>query len=140
VRAAVGLLRTTDARAVRPAPKATDVAELVESYRKAGAGIDLDVQGDLADLTPNRSLAAFRIVQEALTNAVRHGDGNPISVRIVVLGDNARIIVRNGGHGPVPRRTGNGISAMCERARALGGHLTAGPEQDDWLVEAVIPT
>lgn len=139
VRAAVGLLRATDPLAAPPAPTAADIAYLVDSYRKAGAGIDLDVQGDLATITPNRRLAAFRIVQESLTNAVRHGDGTPISVRIDVLGDRARITIRNAAPARLPHGTGTGITAMRERAGALGGRLTAGPNEDGWLVEAVIP-
>lgn len=139
VRAAVGLLRTTDASSAPPAPAATDIADLVESYRRAGARIDLDVQGDLAALTLNRSLAAFRIVQESLTNAVRHGDGTPISVRIDILDDRARLTVRNGSLAGPSRVTGTGIAAMRERVGALGGWLAAGPDSDGWLVEAVIP-
>jgi len=137
VRAAVILLRTADTPA---APAATALADLVDSYRKAGAAIDLDVQGDLAAVTPNRGLAAFRIVQESLTNAVRHGDGDPISVRIVIFGDRTRIVVRNRSSVHLPRGSGTGIAAMRERARVLGGEVTAGPDRDGWLVEAVIPT
>lgn len=138
VRAAVGLLRTTDASSAPPAPAATDIADLVESSRRAGARIDLDVQGDLAALTLNRSLAAFRIVQESLTNAVRHGDGTPISVRIDILDDHARITVRNAAAARPPQVNGTGIAAMRERVGALGGWLAAGPDSDGWLVEAVI--
>lgn len=139
VRAAVGLMRTNNPHAAPPAPTAADITDLVESYREAGAGIELDVRGDLGALTPNRSLAAFRIVQESLTNAVRHGDGTPIGVRVDVLGDRARITVRNGAAARASHVAGTGITAMRERAGALGGCLTAGPHEDGWLVEAVIP-
>jgi signal transduction histidine kinase len=139
VRAAVGLMRTTESPAALPAPTAADVADLVESYRKAGAGIELDIRGDFGTLAPNRSLSAFRIVQESLTNAVRHGDGTPISVRIDILGDRALITARNGAPARPPRVTGTGITAMRERAGAFGGSVAAGPHGDGWLVEAVIP-
>jgi signal transduction histidine kinase len=139
VRAAVGLMRSTDLPAVLAAPTAADIPALVASYRNAGAGIEVDACGDLGALTPNRSLAAFRIVQESLTNAVRHGDGTSISVRIDVLGGRAEIAVRNAAPARPPHVTGTGITAMRERADALGGRLTAGPHEDGWLVEAVIP-
>lgn len=139
VRAAVGLMGTTDLSDAPPVCTAADITDLVESYRRAGADIELDISGDVGALAPNRSLAAFRIVQESLTNAVRHGDGTPISVRIEVLGDRARVMVRNGAPTRRPPATGTGITAMRERADALGGRLTAGPHEDGWLVEGVIP-
>lgn len=143
VRTAIGLMRTTDPDATQPAPTAADICALVESYRKAGASITLDVLGDLAAIAPNRSLATFRIVQESLTNAVRHGGGTPIEARIDLLEGQARITVRNAAAMRPPHDTGTskgtGIAAMCERASALGGRVTAGPHENGWLVEAVIP-
>ncbi len=139
VRAALGLLRGAGSPTGFPAPASADVGDLVESYRNAGARIELDQRGDLDALSPNRSLAAFRIVQESLTNAVRHGDGRPIEVRIHVVAGRVRIVVRNTTRGRPTRRSGTGIVAMGERAGAVGGHLAAGPGPDGWLVEAVIP-
>ncbi|UNX53491.1 histidine kinase [Georgenia sp. TF02-10] len=139
VRAAVGLMRAAGPPAALPAPTATDIAALVERYRRAGARVELDVRGDLGTLSPNRSLAAYRIVQESLTNAVRHGDGSPIGVRVDVAGGRARITVRNAAPARPHRVPGTGVVAMRERAGALGGHLTAGPDDGGWLVEAVIP-
>ncbi len=63
-------------------PGAADVTELVESFRRAGTPVELDVDGDLAALGATRGLAVYRIVQESLTNAARHAAGTPVSVRI----------------------------------------------------------
>ena len=76
---------------------------------------------------------------DCLTNAVRHGDGGPISVRVDAVGDPATIMVRNCSTRRAPFRSGTGLTVMRERAVALGGRLTAGPDADDWLVEAAIP-
>lgn len=138
VRTAVGLMRH-DSPSGPAVPTAASFLDLVESYRSAGAGVDLELCGDLDALTANRSLAAFRILQESLTNAVRHGDGGPIRARIDVIGGRVQIVVRNAVQPRAPEGAGTGIAAMGERAGALGGHLTARPDPGGWLVEAVIP-
>lgn len=139
VRAAVGLMRGDGPASDPPAPGIAGIGDLVDSYRNAGADIDLDLRGSPTGLTAGRSLTAYRIVQESLTNAVRHGDGGPIRVRLDASAERVRITVRNGGvlrgRGP----DGTGIAAMNERATSLGGTLTAGPVAGGWLVEAVIP-
>lgn len=139
VRAAVGLIRSTDAAAASPAPGIADIPDLVDSYRNAGADIDLGMQGTPARVTAGRSLTAYRLVQESLTNAVRHGDGGPIGVRIDATTDRTRITVRNGCAVAPRHPAGTGITAMNERVAAVGGTLSAGPAGGGWLVEAVIP-
>lgn len=139
VRAAVGLMRSTDTAAAPPAPGIADIPDLVDSYRNAGADIDLGVQGAPRRVTTTRSLTAYRIVQESLTNAVRHGDGGPISVRIEATADRTRILVRNGGAPRGRHPSGTGTAAMNERVAAVGGTLSVGPAAGGWLVEAVMP-
>ncbi|MFT4220598.1 MAG: histidine kinase [Microbacterium sp.] len=139
VRAAVGLMRSGDAAAASPAPAVADIPDLVHSYRNAGADIDLDLRGVPAGIAAGRSLIAYRIVQESLTNAVRHGDGGPIKVRLDTTRERIRITVRNGGAPRGRRPAGTGIIAMNERVATLGGTLSAGPSAGGWLVEAVIP-
>ncbi|WP_454301757.1 sensor histidine kinase [Salana multivorans] len=139
VRSAVALLRSPDPTAEPPAPGIEGVPDLVDSYRDAGAKIDLQVTGIDTALPASRSLAVYRIVQESLTNAIRHGDGGPISVRIGTNERHTTIAVRNGGRTRGRRSAGTGITAMSERATALGGTLAAGPTPGGWLVEAVIP-
>ena len=140
VRAAVGLMRSGGLAAAAPAPGIAGIPDLVDSYRNAGADIHLDLRPIPPGIAASRSLTAYRIVQESLTNAVRHGDGGPINVCLDAAGGRTTITVRNRG---VPRgrlSSGTGIAAMHERVAALGGTLKAEPAPGGWLVEAVIPS
>ncbi len=140
VRAAVGLMRSDDPAAATPAPGIACIPDLVDSYRNAGADIHLDLRPIPPGIAASRSLTAYRIVQESLTNAVRHGDGGPINVCLDATGEHTKITVLSRG---IPRgrpSSGTGIAAMHERLAALGGTLTAGPAPGGWLVEAVIPS
>jgi signal transduction histidine kinase len=139
VRAAVALLRTGDTADPLPAPTATGIPDLVRAYRNAGVHVDLELHGDLSRLPPARSLAAYRIAQESLTNAARHGDGTPITVHVSISAGSARLIVRNKGAARAGGLGGTGLAAMRERAAAAGGTLNAGPDRGAWLVEAVLP-
>nr|WP_269449847.1 histidine kinase [Auraticoccus cholistanensis] len=142
VRAAVALLRAPappGAASAPPTPTAADITGLVESFRRTGTPVEVQVRGDLAALGANRGLAAYRIVQESLTNAARHGDGSPITVRLDTAADRTTITVRSGAAAPSPQPAGTGLTAMRERAEALGGQLVAGPATGGWRVEAVLP-
>ena len=139
MRATVGLMRTDlpDRRA--PLPGAGDLPALVESFRRAGSDVELHVDDHLGALGATRGLAAYRIVQEALTNATRHAPGQPVVVRVGPTQDGTTVTVRNDGP-PNPAPTpGSGLRGMRERAESVGGHLTAGPTDGGWLVEAVLP-
>jgi signal transduction histidine kinase len=140
VRAAVGLLRAGQGGTVSPLPSGADVRELVTSFRRAGADVDLDVRGDLHALGANRGLAVYRIVQESLTNATRHGDGSVVSVCVDVAEGATTVRVASTGGSGGPAVDGSGLIGMRERAEALGGRLLAGPAPGGWLVEAVLPT
>ena len=139
VRASVGLMRTTSAGSATPMPSGADVIELVESFRRAGTQIELDVDGDLGALPATRGLAVYRIVQESLTNAARHGDGSMVRVH-VVTGDETTVTVTSGGTPRVDGSEGAGLAGMRERAESLGGRMVAGPRSDGWRVEAVLPS
>ena len=65
-------------------PTGADVPELVQSFRRAGSHVGLDVRGEAETLGTARGLAVYRIVQESLTNAARHGDGSRVTVRVDV--------------------------------------------------------
>jgi len=141
VRSTVGLLRTDAPGLTTPLPTAADLDELVDSYRRAGSAIDLTVNGDLSTVGPTRGLAAYRIVQEALTNAIRHTPGRPVTVAATVDERRMTVVVHNPGDSAAPAEPGSGIRGMRERAESLGGTLVAGPDPDrkGWLVEAVLP-
>lgn len=143
IRSSVGLLREEPAdpgeASTRPLPGAGDLPDLVAAFRRTGAAVSCDVVGDATRLSASTGLAAYRIVQEALTNAARHAPGTPSEVRLQVEAGRAVVVVDSAG-APGRRTTGNGLIGMRERAEAVGGHLDAGPAGTGWRVEAVLPT
>jgi signal transduction histidine kinase len=140
VRQAVGMLREQTSTSV-PLPHATQLPELVESFRRAGQTVQLDVAGDLDTLSTTAGLTVYRIVQESLTNVVRHAPSAATRVRLEVSVDRTRVSVEDDG-GPTVAgadHDGVGIISMRERAEASRGHLTAGPTPTGWRVEAELP-
>ncbi|MGH1548840.1 sensor histidine kinase [Leifsonia poae] len=146
-----------------PQPSLADLDQTVEHIRSAGLEVRLERTGAVERLGSAQQLAAYRIVQEALTNALRHGDtSRPASVVLSEgaadggSGPGARppglvITVRNTmkdtieststgpvGTGSVPR-VGHGLPGMRERASLAGGSLTAGPVEGEFVVSAFLP-
>jgi signal transduction histidine kinase len=136
-----------------PQPSLDDVDHTVEQVRAAGLPVTMERRGKLDGLGSAQQIAAYRIVQEALTNALRHGDtSRPVTVVLAQAGrpDGApgiAITVRNSMKsapseptttGSLPR-IGHGLPGMRERAVLAGGTLTAGPAADGFLVEAFLP-
>ena len=97
----------------------------------------------MPDLPPSVQIAAFRIVQEALSNAVRHARGAPISVAIGLQDDDLLIRVTNARppeQAPPAAGGGHGLRGKRERVALLGGRLTAGPDDEGgWSVTAALP-
>jgi signal transduction histidine kinase len=139
VRASVGLMRTDAPGEAAPLPDATAIPELADSFRRAGTQIEVTVEGDLAALGSTRGLVAYRIAQEAITNAVKHAPGEPVAVRAAVTADDATVIVTNNCVVDGAPAEGTGIRGMRDRAEGVGGRLTAGPSITGWSVEAVLP-
>jgi signal transduction histidine kinase len=137
VRRAVGLLRTEEG-GLAPLPGAGDLPELVERFRKAGADVTLTVKGDVGAVPATTGLALYRVVQEALTNAVKHASGWPVDVEVCVDGTRTDLVVESGG--PPGRGSGVGLTSMRERAVSVGGTCDAGPGGRGWLVRAGFPT
>lgn len=127
LRAALDLLRHGDAAPRSPAPRLTDLPALIDVVRSSG----LDVRLDLAETPPLPAaveLAAYRIVQEALTNVTRHAAARHATVSVGYDGGVTVEVTDDGvGGAAVP---GNGIAGMRERATALGGTVTAEPLPD----------
>jgi signal transduction histidine kinase len=134
-----------------PAPSLRDVAGLVQRAEATGLTVDLQVTADLAALSSGTDAAGYRIVQEALTNAVRHAHASGVRVRIAEQDGDLVIVVDDDGDGAPAhpaggeaRRAGGGgrgIRGMTERAAALGGQLVAGPNPGGgFAVLARIPT
>jgi signal transduction histidine kinase len=139
VRRAVGLLRDADHETgLAPLPGAADVTALVERFRTAGADVTLTVTGELAAVSATAGLALYRIAQEALTNAVKHASGWPVTVDIDVADDRVTLLVETGA--PPGSGTGVGLSSMSERAASVGGRCTAGPGGRGWQVRAELPS
>jgi signal transduction histidine kinase len=145
VRTTVGLLRVDDegkAPATAPLPKLADVEALAGQFRQAGGDVRCIVQGDLGAPPATVGLAAYRIVQEALTNAAKHAPGVPVELSITVEPEAVDVVVTNtcptGALGP-SGAPGTGMLSMQERAAAVGGTLSAGASGSGWKVRAVLP-
>ncbi len=107
------------------------------------AGYDVDVQVSPVDVAPEVGAAAFRLVQEAITNTLRHSDGRRITVRIGPgAAGELRVRVADDGTTAVPPqiRAGHGLSGMRERVTDLGGTLEVDAGPGGWVVEAAIPS
>jgi signal transduction histidine kinase len=139
VRHVVGMMHESDIGGASPLPGVDQIADLVESVRRAGTPVDLEVVGETGSLTGTGGLALYRILQEALTNVARHAAGAPTTVRVEVNDDQTRLTVDSAGPAGPSRPGALGIVSMQERAEALGGRLNAGPGGSGWRVEAVLP-
>jgi signal transduction histidine kinase len=142
VRALLGLLRSDDGAALAPAPGLADLARLAEDIRDAGLDVELDADG-VGGLPAGVELAAYRIVQEALTNALRHAHANHATVRLDATSGALRIAVSDDGGGRgtgAGAAGGHGLVGMRERVAAYGGSLTAGPSHSGgFRVDACVP-
>jgi signal transduction histidine kinase len=113
-----------------PAPGLDRLPELIEVTRAAGLAVEVEITGTAPPLPAGVQLAAYRIIQESLTNVARHAGRVPVTVRVSY--DDADVHVEIDDNGPAPSPgasaigTGSGITGMRERATALGGDLSAG--------------
>jgi signal transduction histidine kinase len=152
MRRLLGVLRE-DARAeaaeLRPQPGLTQLNELLDEARDAaGTAARLIVSGAPVALDPGVELAAYRIVQEALTNARRHAPGAAVDVELRYGEEVLLVRIRDNGPGPSDEPSGaargpaggHGLAGMRERAAAAGGRLHTGPDAGGgFLVEATLP-
>ncbi|MFG2644092.1 sensor histidine kinase [Streptomyces sp. NPDC048370] len=146
LRATVGLLRQSgDPEApTEPAPGLTVLDELLATFRNAGLPVELACATDDTDLPAAVDLAAYRIIQEALTNVRKHaGPAAKAEVSVIRVGRTVEITVLDNG---VPQQTpsddtgGHGLLGMRERVSALGGTLTAAPRYGGgFRVQAILP-
>lgn len=150
MRRLLGVLRMdagTDAEADaadrRPQPGLQQLNDLIDDAREhSGAGTRLIVSGPPVTLDPGIELAAYRIIQEALTNARRHAPGAAVDVELLFTDDAMRLRVRDNGPGATrgAPAVGHGLPGMRERAAAVGGELRTGSAAvGGFLVEATLP-
>lgn len=141
MRAIVAALRDSGAGA-ELAPSA-GVADLERLARAAGGRVrvELRLDGELSRLTPAVDAAVYRIVQESVTNAMRHAvDATEVVVRVTGEPQRVRVTVRDDGARAGRGRDGYGLAGLRERAALLGGQLRAGPGgEQGWRVEAELP-
>jgi signal transduction histidine kinase len=128
-----------DAAGVHPQHGVADLPDLADEYGRAGLAIELDVDDVAAHLPIGVELSTYRIVQEALTNALKHAPGSPVRVRLARQGSEVEIEVRNGRaasatFAAVP--SGHGLVGLRERVSLFGGALDAGPTSDGGFVLA----
>jgi signal transduction histidine kinase len=130
LRTMLDALRETDEDAPRtPTPGLARLPELVELTRAAGLEVSTEISGERRPLPVAVDLAAYRIIQESLTNVVRHSQATAAVIRLKYEPDRLQIEVRDDGSAdptPMPASLGSGILGMHERAASLGGSLHAG--------------
>ena len=127
----LGLLHAEDGPAdYAPQPTLAKLDALVERARAAGLPVELEVHGERPELSAGLDLAAYRVLQEALTNVIKHGGCAPTDVRVHYRADAVEVLVSDRGGGSVDPRlagSGQGLVGMRERVRMYGGELQAGP-------------
>jgi signal transduction histidine kinase len=143
MRAMLGVLRTDEPPVgqapLPPQPGVGQLSTLVERIRATGLAVTLSVDGAPFPLGAAAELTAYRIVQEALTNTLRHAAARHASVTISYDQPEVRIQVADDGIPAAPSTQGHGIEGMRERAALHHGALHAGPADDGgWLVEATL--
>jgi signal transduction histidine kinase len=126
------LRRDAEERSLAPQPSLDQIEALLEHMREAGLPVTLLVEGTERPLPAAVDLSAYRIIQEALTNTLRHAGATSASVRLRYGEQSLRLMVSDDGHGPIaaahrPGSPHNGLLGMRERTALLGGRLTAGP-------------
>ncbi|NUR76402.1 MAG: two-component sensor histidine kinase [Thermoleophilia bacterium] len=144
LRAILGVLRepADGAAPLAPAPDLDAIPTLIEQARTDGSSLDLEIEGEPPEQLPEAlQLAAYRIVQESLTNWRRHAAGTPATVAFSYSGDRLAITIENptvNGHSGATV-AGAGIVGMRERAAAVGGTLEVGEADGHFRVDAELP-
>ena len=141
MRRMLAVLRDPDPRAprVEPQPGLDEVPRLVEQVREAGVAVTVNIEGSPRPLLPGLDLAAYRVVQEALTNVVKHAPQVRASVTISYLPDALEVEVYNARRATGPITPGQGMRGMAERVALYGGELAAGPSSGGFRVKARFP-
>jgi signal transduction histidine kinase len=146
MRRLLGVLKTGDDATLAPQPGVAQLGDLVEGVRTAGLDVELDVSGVPRPVPPAVDLSAYRLVQEALTNCLRHA--GPARVSVHARYDDAALhldVVDDGlggvGWSADAGSGGHGLVAMRERVSMVGGSLDVGPlPTGGWAVRAMLPT
>lgn len=141
MRRMVGVLQPRSGDELEPQPCVDRIESLVDDVRTAGLEVELRIDGASSDVPPGVGVSVYRIVQESLTNALRHADASHASVA-VTIGDQVDIVVTDDGHGSSDQESasGRGLIGMKERVSLAGGELDIGSVNGGgFRVHAVIP-
>jgi signal transduction histidine kinase len=127
-----------------PPPRLADLDNLVTGLRQAGQSIETTVVGNPPTLSPGVELVIYRVVQEALTNAMRYAPQAHVQLELTYAPDAVVVFVDDDGAGAAPAKgtgTGHGLMGMYERVAAVGGSVKAGPREPGpgWRIHARIP-
>ncbi|MBM7776487.1 signal transduction histidine kinase [Actinokineospora baliensis] len=139
MRAMIGLLRSQDGQEAFTSPaRLREFDRLVRSAHAAGLSVEVEVE-DIEDLPAAVDLSAYRIVQESLTNAIKHAPGASVQLRIVRTPGALVVEVVSDKPAAAANPAGTGLLGMSERAEAVRGSLVAGPVDGGWRVRAELP-
>jgi signal transduction histidine kinase len=129
-----------DAPALAPQPALADLDELAARITAAGTPVRLAVTGDVAGLPDVLQLSAYRIVQEGLSNVVRHAGGAATAVTVAAAGElTVEIVNARPATPPAETGDGHGLVGLRERATLLGGTFTVDQPDGGWRIRAVLP-
>jgi signal transduction histidine kinase len=129
MRALLGVLHADEHTEYAPQPTLLELDALVERARSAGVPVEVTIEGERRELPAGLDLAAYRVVQEALTNVVKHSGGAPTEVSVHYRPDAVEVRIADRGRGGLSARLGgggHGLAGMRERVRMYGGELQAG--------------
>jgi signal transduction histidine kinase len=142
MRRLLGVLRQdSDNPSLAPQPGIASIEELIAQVRAAGVTVDLSVEGDVGQVLPAVDLSVYRIVQESLTNVIKHAGPASVSVRLQSTRDSITIEVADDGRGSdAAAGLGHGLIGMKERVAMFGGDFLAGPARSGgFRVHARLP-
>ena len=141
LRRLLGILRSDGAEAeLVPQPGLADLDPLLDRVRGSGLAVDLTVTGDPITVPAGAQLSAYRIVQEALTNTLKHADASHVAVDLLYSPEVVEVRVADNGNPSGPGDgTGQGLVGLRERVALYGGSLTAGPDTNGYTVRALLP-
>ena len=138
----LGVLREDGDSVHGPQPGVAEIPDLVSTVRASGLTVELTVLGDLTQLPTTAQLAIYRIVQESLTNVLKHArNARNVKVELERSADSVGVLVIDDGAPITDRpvtRPGHGLTGMDERARIFGGELVAGPARGGWSVRGTL--
>lgn len=136
------LLRETGRRPAGAGPGLDEAARLLDSARSSGAAVEAEITGPVEELPGPVSREAYRMLQEALTNALRHAGPVPVAVRVAADDSRLSLLVTNplpDGRPPAVPGSGSGLRGIRERAALLGGEANAAAKAGEWHVTVTLP-